>query len=165
MSKQIKSAECILKRADIENMAGTPKAHFLNPEAQRTNWSLGDATGLTGLGFHIIEVPPGHPSTEYHAHYFEDECTYVLSGSGRVRIGDEEFDIEAGDFVAYPKGGPAHTMTNTGSVGLRCIVVGERLAHDVADYPDKAKRIFRNATMAWDLVDHDAIENPDAGAK
>ena len=54
---------------------------------------------------------------------------------------------------------------NTGAATLRCIVVGERRAHDVGDYPRQGKRIYRNEGTAWNLVDHDAIGEPVAGAK
>ena len=108
---------------------------------------------------------PGKASTEYHKHYFEDECAFVLSGHGQTEIDDEVFDIGPGDFIGYPKDGPAHRIINTGSDVLRCIVVGERLPHDVGDYPRKGKRIYRNAGRAWDLVDIDVIVHPDAGQK
>jgi len=146
-------------------MEGVDKAHFLNPEAQRNNKSLGDMTGLTGIGFHIIEVPPGKLSTEFHVHHHEDECAYVLSGRGTVFIGSEQHDIAEGDFIGYRKAGEAHTMINSGDEPLRCIVVGQRLAHDVGDYPNKAKRIYRNQGLRWDLVDHASIENPSGGRK
>jgi len=155
----------ILKKTDIEAEEGLEKSHFLNKDAQRVNKSLGDLTGLTGFGIHLIEVPVGKESTEYHMHYFEDECTYVLSGTGTVLIGELEHAISEGDFIAYPKGGEAHTMINTGSEVLRCLVVGERLAHDVGDYPNKGKRIYRNQGLPWDLVDIAAIDKPVAGAK
>jgi len=155
----------LLKKNDIDQMDGLKKQHFLNADAKRINKSLGDATGLTGFGFHIIEVPPGSASTEYHRHYHEDECTYVLAGSGEVRVGEEAFEIGEGDFIGYRAGGLPHTMTNTGNTDLRCIVVGQRLPHDVGDYPDKGKRIYRNAGLPWDLVDLNSIENPTAGAK
>lgn len=155
----------VLKREEIEAMEGLHKTHFLNPNAVRINKSLGDHTGLTGFGFHIIEVEPGHETTQKHVHYYEDECVYVLSGRATALIGDEAVQIEAGDFIAYPKCGQPHTIRNTGSETLKCIVVGERLAHDVADYPDLGKRIYRNAGMPFDLVDIDTIEQPAAGAK
>jgi len=63
----------LIKADEIAKLAGTDKVHFLNDNAKRINKSLGDMTGLTGLGFHIISVPPGCESTEYHVHYFEDE--------------------------------------------------------------------------------------------
>ncbi len=49
----------LMTAADIEAMEGLSKAHFLNAGAKRINKSLGDETGLTGLGIHIIEVAPG----------------------------------------------------------------------------------------------------------
>lgn len=155
----------VVTAAEIAAMEGLRKTHFLNPNARRVNKSLGDLTGLSGLGFHIIEVEPGCETTEHHVHHYEDECVYVLSGRGTAVIGETETPIGAGDFVGYRKGGAAHSIRNDGDETFRCIVVGERLAHDVGDYPRKGKRIFRNAGQPWDLVDHAAIENPTAGAK
>ncbi|MFT4726638.1 MAG: putative cupin superfamily protein [Granulosicoccus sp.] len=158
-------SSAILKKSDIEAEEGVLKSHFLNKVAQRVDKSIGDLTGLTGFGIHIIEVPLGKESTEFHMHYFEDECTYVLSGNGTVIIGDEKHSIAAGDFIAYPKGGEAHTMINTGEEVLKCLVVGERLAHDVVDYPNKGKRFYRYRGQPSNLVDISAIETPGAGAK
>ena len=159
------SDKYLVTAAEIAAMQGLEKVHFLNPQARRINKSLGDLTGLTGLGFHIIEVAPGDETTEYHVHHFEDECVYVLDGHATAEIGDDKHEIGPGDFIGYRKGGLAHTIVNTGTTTLRMIVVGQRLAHDVGDYPRKAKRIFRNGDLPWDLVDHTAIENPTAGAK
>ncbi|MBV1868754.1 MAG: cupin domain-containing protein [Marinosulfonomonas sp.] len=155
----------IVSAEDIAAMAGLNKTHFLNPDAKRVNKSLGDLTGLTGLGFHIIEVAPGDDTTEHHLHHFEDECVFVLAGQATAIIGEDSFAIKPGDFIGYRAGGHAHSINNTGPQVLRMIVVGQRLDHDVADYPKKEKRIFRNAGMEWDLVDQDAITNPVAGAK
>ena len=95
------------------------------------NKSLGDKTGLTGLGFHLIEVQPGDETTEYHNHHFEDECVYVLEGVATVTIGDEDHEVSAGDFIGHPAGGEAHAMKNTGSTVLKCLVAGQRLGHGV----------------------------------
>ncbi len=158
-------APYLLKAADIAAMVGLAKTHFLNPNAKRINKSLGDATGLTGLGIHIIEVEPGCDTTEVHVHYFEDEAVYILSGTGTAEIGDEFHAIEAGDFIGYRKGGLPHGIRNTGSETLRILVIGQRLPQDVADYTHKGKRIYRNEGMAWDLADLDALDHPQAGAK
>ncbi|MGR3759828.1 cupin domain-containing protein [Roseobacteraceae bacterium NS-SX3] len=154
----------LISKEDIEAMEGLQKTHFLNSNAKRLNKSLGDAAGLTGFGFHLIEVAPGHETTEHHAHHYEDECVYVLAGEATACLGEEEVPVKAGDFLGYRKGGLPHSIRNTGTETLRCIVVGERLAHDVADYPRLQKRIYRNAGMTWDLVDHDAIKAPAPGA-
>lgn len=154
----------ILRRQEIEAMEGLAKTHFLNKNAQRINKSLGDITGLKNLGFHIIEVLPGYESTEYHVHYSEDECVYILSGNATVTINNTDYEIGAGDFVGYPAGGLPHTMKNTGSEVLRCIVVGQRLTHDVGDYPRAGKRIYRYG-QSNDLVDINDISNPSVGKK
>lgn len=155
----------LLTAEEIAAMKGLTKTHFLNPNAQRINKSLGDATGLTGLGIHLIEVAPGHDTTEPHIHYHEDEAVFVLSGTGTADIGQTEHAIKAGDFIGYRKGGLAHNIRNTGTDLLRMLVIGQRLDQDVADYPQKAKRIYRNAGMPWDLVDLVALDHPVAGAK
>lgn len=163
--KEEKTDKYILSKSEIDEMAGLEKTHFLNETARRVNRSLGDLTGLTGLGFHIIEVPVGCSSTEHHKHYFEDECVYILEGSATAYIGEDRFAVGAGDFIGYPAGGEAHHLMNDGSGALKAIVVGQRLDHDVADYPRLKKRIYRNKGQAWDLVDLENIEHPVAGKK
>lgn len=151
----------ILMASEIEDMEGVQKTHFLNEKAKRLNKSLGDATGLTGLGVHLIEVQPGDETTQHHVHYFEDECIYVLSGTATSVLGDDEVEeIGPGDFIGYPKRGLAHSIINTGTDVFRCLVIGERLSNDVADYPKIRKRIYRNANMPYDLVNLDDIVTP-----
>ena len=155
----------IISKDEIDSMPGLSKTHFLNDNAVRNNKSLGDLTGLNNLGFHIIEVEPGFESTEYHVHHYEDECVYILAGTATVTIDDQDHEVSAGDFIGYPAGGLPHTMINTGTQTLRCIVVGQRLAHDVGDYPRLGKRIYRNTGLDADLVDSSAIEHPLIGSK
>ena len=155
----------IVTREEIEAYEGVAKTHYLNPNAQRINKSLGDLTGLTGLGFHIIEVAPGHESTEAHMHYYEDECVYVLEGEAEAAIGGETHRVKPGDFIGYRAGGEAHGLKNTGAGTLKCIVVGQRLDHDVSDYTQIGKRLYRNKGMPWNLVDIDQVSEPQAGRK
>ena len=44
----------ILTAADIAAYPGIEKQHFLNDNARRRNTSLGDLTGLTGIGVHLV---------------------------------------------------------------------------------------------------------------
>ena len=154
----------IIRQDAIEEIEGLAKTHCLNGNAKRINKSLGDIVGLKNLGFHIIEVLPGFESTEYHVHYFEDECVYILDGNATVTIDETDYEVGAGDFIGYPAGGLPHTMKNTGSKVLRCIVVGQRLSHDVADYPRLGKRLYRYG-KSNDLVDLENITNPSMGKK
>ena len=155
----------LITKEEIEGFAGTSKVHFLNDNAKRINKSLGDLTGLKGFGFHLIEIEPGHESTEFHKHYHEDECVYILEGTAEALIGNQIFSVKAGDFLGYRAGGEAHAIYNNSSSILRCIVVGQRLDHDVGDYPKLNKRIYRNKELAWNLVDIDQIETPTGGKK
>jgi uncharacterized cupin superfamily protein len=61
--------------------------------------------------------------------------------------------------------GEPHTLKNIGPSVLRCIVAGQRLEHDVGDYPAKKKRIYRNKGLQWNLVDMEHIVEPVAGKK
>lgn len=155
----------IVTKEEIRAHKGKRKSHFLNQNARRINKSLGDLTGITGFGFHIIEVEPGHESTELHKHYHEDECIFVLEGQAEATIGEAKYQVKAGDFIGYRAGGEAHQLWNTGQSVLKCIVVGQRLDHDVGDYPRKKKRIFRNQGLDWNVVDFADLSAPEAGKK
>jgi len=155
----------IIKKGEIEEMEGFAKTHFLNERAVRNNKSLGDMTGLTGLGVHMIEVPPGKESTEIHCHKYEDECVYILSGQASAKIGEQSFAVSEGDFIGYRANGEPHALMNTGSTMLRCLVVGQRENHDVCDYPRVNKRLYRNKGHHWDLVNLDGVSHPDVNSK
>lgn len=148
-----------LAAAEIEALPGVEKTHFLNPRAVRLNQSLGDAVGLTRLGVHRITVAPGHYSTEYHVHHYEEECVFVLSGRGLATLGEREQRIGAGDFIGFPLNGVAHDLFNDGDEPLVCLVIGQRLDQDVSDYPRQGKRLYRNSGE-WNLVDHADIATP-----
>jgi uncharacterized cupin superfamily protein len=155
----------VLTREEIEAYQGLQKTHFLNQNAQRVNKSLGDLTGIQGFGFHLIEIEAGYESSEAHKHHYEDECVYVLEGEAEATVGDQVHQLKAGDFIAYPAGGEAHALKNNGTDTLKCIVVGQRLEHDVADYPKLNKRLYRNQGMPWNLVDIEHLSEPNAGKK
>jgi uncharacterized cupin superfamily protein len=132
----------LLTAKDIEAMSAVTSVHTLNSNAVRLRKTVGDVTGLTQLGAHIITLMPGHESSEYHRHLYEEECAYVLSGSGQVLIDDQAHEIGVGDFLGFPRQGVAHVMTNTGSTPLTFLVVGQRLEQDVCDYPHKGVRLY-----------------------
>jgi len=144
-----------LSAKKIDAMVGEHRVHFVNPAAKRINRSLGDAAGLKNLGVHMMTVAPGDRSSEYHCHRYEDEAIYVLSGQGTAVIGEDSYKIGAGDFLGFPGGGPAHETINDGTEPLVCLVIGQRLAQDVVDYPRAGKRLYRNSGQ------RDMVEYPD----
>lgn len=149
----------ILTEKAIESLEAVKKTHFLNNKAIRNSRSLGDAAGLQNLGVHLIQVEPGHYSTERHTHHYEEECLLILSGQATAFDGNEETAVSAGDFLAYPCHGPAHSLLNSGTERLICLVIGQRLDYDITDYPDKKKRLFRHQGSR-SLVNHSDIETP-----
>lgn len=151
--------DLLIKAEEIQTMQGELKTHFLNPNATRINKSLGDCVGLKNMGIHIIYVEPGKDTTEYHIHYYEEECIYVLSGKGELVIEGDSYSFEQGDFVGFPANTAAHSLNNNGTATLVCMVIGQRLNQDVGDYPNKGKRIYRNNGV-WDLVDLNKIIDP-----
>ncbi|RDS79873.1 cupin domain-containing protein [Dyella monticola] len=138
----LKQPSQLLTAVDIEAMSASISVHDLNPNAVRHKKSLGDSVGLTQLGVYIITIMPGHESSEYHRHLYEEEFAYVLSGRGEAQIGEQVCSIGPGDFLGFARRGPAHVMVNTGSEPLVCLVSGQRLEHDVCDYPRKGLRLY-----------------------
>ncbi len=150
----------ILSAKAIAEMPGRLRTHFLNSGASRVEKALGEAAGMREIGFNMIEIAPGEESTEHHKHYHEEECIYVIEGTGTARIGSDSHEIGPGDFVGCRKGGLAHSLKNTGDQPLRCISVSQRKDHDVSDYPRVGKRLYRNRDLTWNLVDLSVIDRP-----
>ena len=132
----------LLKAAQIAAMPWQEQVHGLNPNAVRCKRDLGAATGLTGLGIHMWEVAPGRENTAFHRHHHEDEAVFIVSGTGHAQIGERQVEVATGDFLGYPKLGPAHSLTATGQEPLVTLVMGERQAFDVCDYPGQGTRVF-----------------------
>ncbi len=56
-------------------------------------------------------------STEAHYHPGTEEVYYFLSGSGRIRVDEEDRDVGPGDTVLLPPGA-RHRTENTGAAPL-----------------------------------------------
>ena len=150
---------------EIAAMEGLAKVHFQNSNARRINKSLGDLTGLTGLGIHLIEVEPGCETTEFHVHHHEDEAVYILSGTAKPRLATTGSRSRRAISSAIARAVCPIRIHATGTETFRCLVVGQRLDQDIGDYPRKGQRIYRAKGMETDLVDHDKIAHPVTGVK
>ena len=72
-------------------------------------------------GIFYVELPPG-TSVGEHRHDIDSEEYYlILSGSGRMRLGDETLDVTDGDLIRNDPG-QTHGLTNTGADTLRMYV-------------------------------------------
>ncbi|MGI8593154.1 MAG: cupin domain-containing protein [Solirubrobacteraceae bacterium] len=59
-------------------------------------------------------------ATAEHYHRETEELYFLLEGSGRMRVGDAERDVAAGDCVVIPAG-ERHKLCNTGDGPLRLL--------------------------------------------
>lgn len=101
---------------------------------------LGAAAGGQALGCTWYEVPPGKSAFPRHAHTANEEAMFVLEGAGRLRIGDAEVQVRAGDFVALPAGkAHAHQVLNEGEGPLRYLCWSTKAMPDVVFFPDSGK--------------------------
>lgn len=71
------------------------------------------------VGLNCFE--PGQTQS-IHAHDGAEKFYFVLEGSGRFTIGDEEIEGDTGSLVVAPAGVP-HGVTNNGSARLSLLVV------------------------------------------
>jgi mannose-6-phosphate isomerase-like protein (cupin superfamily) len=82
--------------SQIRELAGIPSGNARNQ-------SLAEAT-----------VPAGRDTIE-HYHRRTEEIYLFTAGSGRMRLGDEEFDVSAGDCVVIPPGAPHKLWATDGT--------------------------------------------------
>ncbi len=101
---------------------------------------LGQAAGAEKLGCSLFEIAPGKRAFPFHYHFANEEALYILSGTGTVRLGVEEYAVSAGHFVTFRAGPDApHQLINTGSQPLRYICFSTMIAPEVCGYPDSGK--------------------------
>ena len=67
----------------------------------------------------IISYLQGPP---LHIHYDQDDTIMVIEGTLKVQVGEELFDLSAGDLVSVPRG-VAHTFANVEGEPVRVINV------------------------------------------
>jgi len=87
--------------SEIRELAGVPTGNAVNQ-------SLAEAI-----------VPPG-AETDKHYHGVSEEIYLFTSGSGLLKLGNEESEVSAGDTVVIPPGTP-HKLRNTGTEPLRLL--------------------------------------------
>jgi uncharacterized cupin superfamily protein len=142
MSTEKKSP--FLVRADEIKAQTTQHSHPMNPNSEIHGVLLAKALGLTRLGVNIARIPPGKESFVYHSHMTEEEWLYILSGRGLALIDGQEYEVGAGDFMAFPAPSVAHHLTNPFSEDLVYLMGGENHPFEVADFPTLGKRLVKS---------------------
>jgi len=132
----------LLTAAQISALPERTHQHRYNPNGVRLTRSLGDAVGMRQLGVHLVRVPAGRDSTEYHRHAHDEEWIYVLSGRGLAEIDGRKVEVGAGDFMGFVAGSVPHGLTNPHAEDLVYLLGGTRQSYDVVDYPRAGIRSY-----------------------
>jgi uncharacterized cupin superfamily protein len=109
-----------------------------------------------GRHYHVgmlIEAPaPGMRLAPMHYHMLEEEQALIIEGQVTLFLGDERYEMKAGDYVCFPAGQKVgHSFTNSGTGPCSYLMIGERNPNDVCIYPDSNK-IAVNALRAKSAI-------------
>jgi uncharacterized cupin superfamily protein len=109
-----------------------------------------------GTDYHVgmlIEAPaPGRRLAPRHCHMAEEEHALILDGQVTLLLGDERYDMKAGDYVCFPAGRKVgHSFMNSGTGPCSYLMIGERNPNDVCVYPDSNKMAV-NALRTRDAI-------------
>ncbi|NKB32215.1 MAG: cupin domain-containing protein [Pseudomonadales bacterium] len=118
-------------------------SHPWNPNSEITGTRLSDLTGLSRIGVSLVRIAPGKESFTYHSHHREEEWIFILSGKGIAEINDEEYEVKAGDFMAFPTPSVPHHLRNPFADELSYLMGGETKDFEIADFPKLGKRMVR----------------------
>ncbi len=96
------------------------------------------ALGSELAGFRIERLAPGQQASQLHRHHLQEEMFLILRGHGVLRHGDRRIPVSPGDFILYKAADPdAHTFVNESDEPLEFIATGNRLSHEVCEYPEE----------------------------
>jgi uncharacterized cupin superfamily protein len=118
----------------LDELPRTIFQHEVDARAIRQLSDLRSATGLMRQAVRWARVAAGDRSTAYHTHDRTDEWVYILEGRANVRVGDDHFEVSAGDFLGHPAGGLPHRMEPTSEITY--LMGGQSDPDDVVDYPE-----------------------------
>ena len=89
-----------------------------------------------------VELNPGQRATPAHFHPNAEECVYIVTGTGKVLIGEEIYEIEPGALTIFPPNVP-HMLWNTGDTPMKgiCFYSGDGTSvvyesRDDVDFPE-----------------------------
>ena len=154
----VKRPAPLLTAADIDAIPPVRRVHQFNSNAVRLTRTLGELVGLQRIGVHIVRLEPGRESTQFHYHDADEEFLYILEGRAIAEIGDDRFEVAAGDFMGFATPSLPHTLINTFDADLVYLMVGERNPNDIVHYP-KIRRSMIKGPGGKRWFDWDALHD------
>jgi uncharacterized cupin superfamily protein len=105
----------------------------------------------------LIEAPgPGMRLCPKHYHMLEEEHALILEGEVTLLLGDERYEMRAGDYVCFPAGqNVGHSFMNSGDRPCSYLMIGEHNPNDVCIYPDSNKlavNALRTRARVFDMA-------------
>lgn len=148
----------IIRTKNLKPEDGLHFRHPLNPNSDALFHRLSRPAGLTRAHVNLIRVPPGKEAFILHRHSVQEEWSYILEGEGTAQIGEEKTKVAAGDFIAFPLNGKAHTIVNTGTSDLVYLTGGDDTPTDIGHFPSINKMIVVSEAGV-DIVDTSAAKH------
>lgn len=99
----------------------------------------GAEAGAERLVLSVDNTPPGKRNCPLHWHTAREECFYIVSGSGTVTIGDDQFPLTPGTFFLRPPNTGVPHAIDAGPDGLHYVTMGDLLPGDICVYPESKK--------------------------
>jgi len=153
-----------LLRRDVIVAGESTYSHPWNSKSEITGTHLSGLTGLERTGVSLVRLAPGKESFAYHLHHREEEWIYILFGTGIARVDGNDFEMNSGDFIAFPTPSVPHIMVNSSEDELVYLMGGEHLDFEVADFPTLDKRMIRRGSKIeiFKLSEGKPFDNPES---
>jgi len=109
-----------VKREKVVHYSEIPRERVENASKTWIRWLITDKDGAPTFAMRLFEVEPGG-HIPAHKHPWEHEI-FILEGEGRIRIGNNEYNVSQG-YVVYIPPNVEHEYWNTSNRLLRFICV------------------------------------------
>ncbi len=116
----------------------------------------------TRSGLNHVVLRPGQMSCPPHVHFAEEECFYVLDGSGTLWLDDERHALRAGSFAVRPPGTRVAHAIQAGPDGLVYLAYGHDLPYETVWYPRGRKLLVGGQRFRVESLEYYDGEPPGA---
>jgi uncharacterized cupin superfamily protein len=94
--------------------------------------------GAEQLGGTLYELAPGADGVPLHVHHGMEELAVVIAGTPTLRTLEGEFELAAGDVIAFPRGRRgAHTLANRSDTPARYLMLSTKVMPEIVEYPEQ----------------------------